>query len=338
MSTYANLSDEVKQTLKHILATEKLNTMMNSANKQVYSNLTDEAKLTLKQMLTLETFSNHIRQNIGSYASLTDEAKYTLKEILSLIQNNTNIKSSKQGTYSELTDIAKETIKGFIATYQLNNNVKPITGQNITPFTQDAKATHKQETAIQTYGTNVIARKRDVAFDMNDLAKMTQRQELLNENYIGNMTNPNVGSQQTDFYIAPTQKDMNKLIDYKSGAKSVGVGNKPATQDAERHMYQNINKEIIALGRTPTNSSAKDGPRKELYNTMKQQEKPNFNVTKPGTLTTKINLEDRSIFNVQKIKDNTYYDERLYHELLDQFDDNPLVNNVQTEVESKFKN
>ena len=68
---------------------------------------------------------------------------------------------------------------------------------------------------------------------------------------------------------------------------------------------------------------------------MTVRDKPNFNRPNAPILFTKINTEDREIFNVQNVKDKAVYNERLYNELLAQLDENPLVNNIETT--SKYK-
>jgi hypothetical protein len=69
---------------------------------------------------------------------------------------------------------------------------------------------------------------------------------------------------------------------------------------------------------------------------MEQKTKPNYNRPNAPALTTKINIEDRIYFRTQTNKDKQYHDERLYNDLLKQFDQNPIINNVQSTVHSKF--
>jgi hypothetical protein len=306
LTDYANLTDEAKQTTKQILSTQPLETILNSVQKSSYSNIQDDVKQTIKQLLTLETVNNNVRQNIGSYSNITDEAKFTLKQLLAIIENNNNIKSSNQSTYTELTDLAKTTIREYITTIQLNNNMGTI--------------------------------KKEIAFDFNDLAKTTQKQDLLNEKYIGTMINSGTGITQTNYDIIPTMKDITKNIDYISGACSVGLNNQPMSQKAMRNMNQNISKEYISQGQYPTLSGPKLIPTKEQYDNMLQKNKPNFSRANPPTLTSKTDLNDRYYFNNENQRTYPGYDERLYNELLTQFDENPFINNPQSITNAKFKN
>jgi hypothetical protein len=370
IGSYSNLSDEVKSTLRQILATQELNTMMGTAQKGSYSNLSDEAKATLRQLLTLQTFSTHIRQNIGSYANLSDQAKTTLKQLLTLVETNNNIKSTQQGTYANLMDLAKQTIKEFIAVQEVNSNVGAAQKNPNAYYTDLAKSTHAQEVMTQSYNNNIGTVKREIAFDPNDLArhthkqdtavqqfnqhagttqtnreiaydpndiaKITHKQDLIHANYSGPMNNSSSGTQQVSFDIAPTMKDLNKAIDYKSAAAPSGFAPKPESQKAARNMRQNVTKEEVAQGRYPTLSGPKLIPTRDNYDSMEQKTKPNFNVLNPPALISKANLEDRAIFNVQHIKNKAACDERLYKELLSQFEDNPLINNPTKTVGAQF--
>jgi len=335
--TYANLNDEARNTIKQILATQPLDTII-STTKRSYANLQDNAKSTIKQLLTLETFSNFIKQNIGSYSNITDEAKHTIKELLSTLELNNNLGSAQKQSYTELMDIAKHTIKEYIALQEYNNNISSAQKNPNNYFTDLAKNTHKQETDVKSYNNNVGTIKKEIAFNPNDLARTTHKQDLLNENYIGTMANSSVGVQQVDFFIAPTQKDMNKAYDYKSAAFAAGFNKDPQSQMDARNMRQNVVKEVVAQGRSPTLSGPKLIPTVDEYQSMEQKVKPNYSVANGPKLTTKINLEDRNMFRTEQLKNGPYYDDRLYHELLSQFEDNPLVNNIQTVTGAEFIN
>lgn len=328
LTSYSNLTDEAKHTIKEILSTQNLETMIGSANKQGYSNLSDKAKLTLKQLLTLQTFSNFIKQNIGSYSNLSDEAKHTIKELLTIFEYNNNVGSAHKEVYTELMDLAKHTIKEFIAITELNNNVGTIKKEIAFDPNDLARTTDRQDLDAQEFNNQIGTVKKDIAFDPNDLARTTHKQDLLNENYMGTILNSSSGVQQVSFDIAPTQKDMNKAINYNSAAYATGINRETISSSDARNMRQNITKEVIAEGRYPTLSNAKQGPTREVYDTMEQNIRPNYNVMKPPALLTKMNLEDRDIFNTQNLKNKVEYDERLYEELLDQLNENPLVNNV----------
>jgi hypothetical protein len=336
IGSYNSLSDEAKTTLKQLLSTQELNTLIGSVQKESYSNLSDNAKITLKQILTLETFSNHIKQNIGSYTNISDDIKTTIKELLTVIDSNVHIKSAAQGTYT-LMDLAKNTIKEYIATKELNTNIKSNNSLPITHFSDAAKITKNYDTSISKFNNNINTNtKKEIAFDPNDISRTTHKQDLIHANYNGSIINSSIGTQQVSFNIDPTLKDITKIIDYNSAAYSVGINKKPKQIEAARNMRQNITKEVIASGRYPTLSGTKSIPNRDIFNSMEQKIKPNFNVLNSPIMATKINLEDRQTFNIQQVRSKATYDERLYEELLSQFDENPLINNPQKVSGSVF--
>ncbi len=324
---YSNLNDDAKTTIKQLTATQRYQQMMGTqpgvhaspqdiaktTNKQTlsemkfntvvsramnsYANLTDEAKNTVKQIIAtqqLNTILGAVQK--GSYSNISDDVKTTLKQLLATVEYNNNVKSAQQGSYANPMDIAKTTIKQIIATTELNNNIKG-NNQGTVQFTQDARPTHKQD--------------------------------LLNENYVSHISNSSQGTQQVSFDMPMTMKDLTKVIDYRSAAQAGPNHNQPS-QHAERNMRQNTAREIISKGVYPTLSGPKLIPTKDNYNSMTVKTRPNFERINAPTFTGKVNLSDRDIFNVQEVKNKAYYDERLYKELLNQFDNNPLVNNVQT--------
>ena len=339
MSTYANISDEAKQTIKQIIAVQPLETMIGITKMGSYANITDEVKTTLKQLLTLQTFSNYVKANPGSYANLSDSAKHTLKELLSSIEYNNNINAANKQSYADLSDVARNTIKQFIASQELNTNIGTVKSNLAIDYNDLARNTHKQDLILQNSNTHIGATpiRREIAVDYNNLARTTHKQDLLNQNYIGNITNSSIGTQQVDFLMPMTMKDLTKIINYNSIAGPASYAEKPTSQMAEHNMTQNITKEIIAQGQYPTLSGPKLIPISDNSGIVRQNNKPNYTRANAPGQTTKINLEDRKIFGVQLLKEKTSYDERLYNELLSQFDENPLINNPQTTTKAKFK-
>ena len=262
----------------------------------MYTNLNDIARNTLKELLTLQTYSNFIKNNIGTYTNITDDIKCTLKEIIDNFEFNNNIKVNKN-LYNSLSDIAKHTIKEFIAINEYNNNVK----NNI---------------------NNVKA------VDYDDIPKNTNKQ-ILNENYL-TIANNNNGLTQVSYDVPITNKDITKNTDYFSVGYAVGVNNNVSSQIAEKNMTQNIIKEEIAQGRVPTLSGPKDIPSKDQYNTMKLKLLPNYNRINPIKSISNISDINSKIHNI-KIK--PYYNERLYKELLQQLQTNNYTINLTKKID-----
>jgi hypothetical protein len=295
MHSYSNLTDNAKNTIREILSTESLNNMISAANKECYTNLSDNARQTLKELLTLQTFSNYIKQNIGSYSNISDDLKTTIRNIISCIEYNNNIKTNQQSTYSNLSDLAKQTIKEFID--------------------------------INEYNYNINRNNQNIAINYDDIAKTTHKQDLLNENYISNGYQSNIGDIQVSYDIPSTMKDMNKNIDYISSGVAVGINKNVNSRDAEMNMTQNISKEYISQGRYPTLSGPKNIPSKIQYESMNQNNKPNYSRINPVKL---INTNTNRDMTKQNIKIKPYYNEQIYNELLEQLDNNSLVNNILT--------
>ena len=154
------------------------------------------------------------------------------------------------------------------------------------------------------------------------------------------MKNSGTGITQTNYDILPTMKDITKLVNYTSAATNAGFSSYPESQSDARNMRQNISKEIISKGVYPTLSGPKLIPNKEIYNNTYIKDKPNYDRSNAPSLTTKINLTDRQMFNMPHHNEKTFpsYDERLYNELLNQFNDNPFINNPQSTTNSQFVN
>jgi len=295
MHSYSNLTDNAKNTIREILSTQSLNNMISAANKECYTNLSDNARQTLKELLTLQTFSSYIKQNIGSYSNLSDDLKTTIRNIISCIEYNNNIKTNQQSTYSNLTDLAKQTIKEFIDINEYNNHIN--------------------------------RNNQNIAINYDDIAKTTHKQDLLNENYISSGYQSNIGDIQVSYDIPSTMKDMNKNINYISSGVAVGINKNVNSREAEKNMIQNISKEYISQGRYPTLSGPKNIPSKNQYESMNQNEKPNYSRINP---IKSVNIDTNRDMTKQNIKIKPYYDEQIYNELLEQLDNNELVNNILT--------
>jgi hypothetical protein len=293
--TYTNLQDEAKHTTREYLTEKEFNTFLNQTI-GTYSNLSDNAKSTIKQVLSTQPLDTIINMSSkGSYVNISDEIKMTLKQILTLQTYNTAIKQNI-GTYTNISDEIKTTLKDLLTSLETNHNIKSAHNGTYANLTDLAKGTIKEFIATSELNINMNPNnKKDTAY-FTDLAKITHKQNLLNEDYLSH----------------PVASGLNK---------------NPKSQDAERNMRQNTVKEVIAQGRYPTLSGQKQIPTTESYGNIRLNDKPNYNRPNAPTLIT----NDRQKFDT-KIKTGVYYDERLYNELLKQFDENPLVNNVQTTV------
>jgi hypothetical protein len=286
----------------------------------------------------METNTHSKSAQQGTYTNLMDLAKITIKDFIAIQELNYNVGAAQSNPKSYFTDLAKNTQKQDLDTKQLNNNIGTVKREIAVDPNDLARHTMKQDIMVQELNQNFNAGiKRETAFDPNDLAKTTHKQDLIHANHVGSMINSSKGTQQVSFDIAPTMKDINKAINYVGSAVVTGGAKNPKSQKDARNMRQNVVKEIVAQGRDPTLSGPKLIPTRDNYDSMEQRTKPNFDRIGNQSLTTKTNTNDRLMFNVQHLKEKVTYDERLYQELLDQFDSNPLINNLQSSSGAKFK-
>ena len=290
ISTYSSLSDQAKNTIREILVSENINNMININRNGIYSNLSDLAKNTVKQILALKVYNTNINNtNKSSYSNISDDAKQTLRELLVTLDNNQFIQSLNKESYSQLMDIAKDTIKQYISSLSFNNNINSI-------------------------------HKKDLYINYDDVARTTHKQSLLNENYISHMNNSSNGIIQETYDIPETMKDLNKIYNYNNTGLSY---QKPRSYDDSNNMYQNISKEIIAKGVDPTLSGPKQIPTTDNQGSIELKNIPYTELINNGSLINNHIVD----FNMD-VKNKVFYNERLYHELLDSIKQNDLVNNI----------
>ena len=186
-TSYANLSDELKLTLRSILSNKEFNNNITPIQKQTISNFTDEAKQTLKQLLVLNELNTNIKNNNGIYSNLTDIAKETIKEVLTQKQFNTNL-SSNNTTYVNLTDETKQTMRELLTLIEMNNNLSSnnTTYVNLTDIPQN---TLKDVMINKQLNTN-IQNLNNIYSNITDTPQITNRETLDKEfnTYLKNTT------------------------------------------------------------------------------------------------------------------------------------------------------
>lgn len=223
---------DAKKTRKQTLVINKhkhLNLTDNGTKKGMTYDPHDVAKTTVKETTLIENYVNNV--NMPHKKTITydphDVAKTTIKET-TLIENhvnNVNMPHKKTITYDP-HDVAKTTIK---ETTLIENHVNNVNMPNKKAITYDphdvAKTTVKETTLIENHTNNVnMPHKKAITYDPADVARYTNKQELSNNSYKGGAISKSKKSKSyADAYNAET----------------------------------NINKEVIAQGRKPTNSCAK---------------------------------------------------------------------------------
>ena len=178
-TTYANLSPDIKDTLRNILSDIPLNTNITPIQKQTISNLNDEAKQTLKQLLVLNELNTNIKNNNGTYSNLTDIAKNTIKETLTTQQFNNNI-TTNQTTYSNITDELKNNMRQLLTNIPINNNIN--TYKTIYSNLSDVLQPTLKEKTNTPFNTNISNVNTNYA-NLTDELDITNRQTLSDKQF-----------------------------------------------------------------------------------------------------------------------------------------------------------
>jgi len=181
LSTYSNLSDYAKSTIKQILSTQTYEQILTSNQHNAYANLNDEAKTTLKQILSLAELNTQISsQQKHTTTAPTDIANQTLRELLSTIETNTMMKANNNQSTSYYTDISKPTIKESFADISFNNNIGSTQSNPIANYTDISKQTLKEILTVLELNTNINSIQQNPIANLSDNAKTTFKEILSN--------------------------------------------------------------------------------------------------------------------------------------------------------------
>lgn len=184
MSTYANLMDGVRNTIKETTTGLQRNTVLTAVGQtQANTQLQDQAKTTMKEQFTNITYNNNLTpvgQTQGT-VGLQDQAKTTLKEQFTNISYNNNLTpvGQAQGTVG-LQDQAKTTLKEQLTDKQTNTNLTAVgQAQGSVGLQDQAKTTTREQLTDQSYNTNVTAvGQQKGTVGLQDSAKTTLREQL----------------------------------------------------------------------------------------------------------------------------------------------------------------
>ena len=174
-STYANLTDEARDTIKQTTLYSHEG-HVNPDSHKTYSNLTDEARDTIKQT-TLYSHEGHINPDSHkTYSNLTDEARDTIKQT-TLYSHEGNINPDSHKTYSNLTDEARDTIKQTTL-YSHEGNINPDSHKTYSNLTDEARDTIKQ-TTLYSHEGNINPDSHKTYSNLTDEARDTIKQTTL---------------------------------------------------------------------------------------------------------------------------------------------------------------
>ncbi|UFX99836.1 hypothetical protein QKC54_gp0406 [Megavirus baoshan] len=226
-STYVNLTDNARETIKQITAslpqtnqnikpntmrgtvhnmdianpTIKETTIENKLNphvaysdnvQRVYYN--DSARPTIKQTTIDQLLPQNCTQNNNIYANWSDNARPTIKETTVSIHQNNIATPVGQQQRGDILDIAKNTLKETTNHLSRNNFTTPIGQQQGADIQDIAKCTTKQTTVPLHRNNFATPINQQQGADIQDIAKCTTKQTTVSTPWNTNTTP--IGQQQ----------------------------------------------------------------------------------------------------------------------------------------------
>jgi hypothetical protein len=251
-------NDTAKTTIKETVEENHHTGQLSGQQKNVVYDPNDTAKTTIKE--TVEE-NHHTGQLSGQQKNTVydpnDTAKTTLKETIEENNHTGQLSGQQKNTVYDPNDTAKTTIK---ETTQLNDYVG-LANNNTKSVAYDpkdvTKTTIKETTLINDYISNAKNNTKSVVYDPTDVAKTTIKETTLLDNYVSNAKN-NTKSIVFDpnDVLKTTVKETTENSDYR-GVVSNPTKQKITSYTSAYNQIQNVNKEEIAKGRKPTDSSVK---------------------------------------------------------------------------------
>ena len=314
----SSLSNEAITKIKQILDNIN-NTNINNTNKKTIANLQDTAKATIQ----LPHFNN---ENISTFKNIKitdiEKLRNTLRELTSK-EIITAPCGADIATTSYLNDFAKTTNKQTTL-YENNGNLQSIDGSFVNTY-ETPDITLKQLLDYNDYLSIVHNNSGTYAYDPNDIAKTTNKEETISYNYDNHAHNPMYGGYQAETYdIQKTFKDITKVVDYLNNPNASMNGN--VLKDNYLNAQLNRVKEEITKNRDPTPVGNFQSPDANNINLL-LKDKPNINYI-PTPRLRNINIDDRVNTILSSLKNNPYYDDRLDVLLQDSLKTNQIINNM----------
>ena len=345
------LSDKAKTTNKENINIDTLKKYNNlSLNKKNIANLSDEARQTLKELLDNINYTNIQINNNKSMSGFQDVAKNTqqlphfnnenlstfknikitdIEKLRHTIRELTNSEiitapcASDKAITSYLNDIAKITNKETTL-YENNGNLQTIDGSFVNTY-ETPEITLKQLLDYNDYLSIIHNNNGSYAYDPNDIAKTTNKQDTISYNYDNHAHNPMYGGYQSETHeIQNTLKDITKVVNYLNNPNASTTGN--VLKDNYLNSKLNRVKEEIMKNRDPTPVGSFQAPDTTNINLL-LKDKPNINYTPPPHINN-INIDDRVNMILTSLKNNPYYNDRIDISLQDSLKTNQIINNM----------
>ena len=345
------LSDKAKTTNKENINIDTLKKYNNlSLNKKNIANLSDEARQTLKELLDNINYTNIQINNNKSMSGFQDVAKNTqqlphfnnenlstfknikitdIEKLRHTIRELTNSEiitapcASDKAITSYLNDIAKITNKETTL-YENNGNLQTIDGSFVNTY-ETPEITLKQLLDYNDYLSIIHNNNGSYAYDPNDIAKTTNKQDTISYNYDNHAHNPMYGGYQSETHeIQNTLKDITKVVNYLNNPNASTTGN--VLKDNYLNSKLNRVKEEIMKNRDPTPVGSFQAPDTTNINLL-LKDKPNINYTPPPHINN-INIDYRLNMILTSLKNNPYYNDRIDISLQDSLKTNQIINNM----------
>jgi len=334
-TSYSNLNDNARTTIRQIITeldgTSRPN--IGSINMANIANLSDEAKITLKQILTLQEFNNNLKSHNGAiYSNLTDTAKPTTKEVLSMIENNLNLQSNHLTHTTHLQDKPKNSLKEINVIQNQNTHINTSQFQTTPAFDfNDLMRPTIKQNVFEEFNIATFKNPQTYLKDYTDIANPTIRQTTGETNHI-NPANKNIESIINNAHIDPTQREFITLKNYLAGMS--GPNEVISEMDA-RNMNQNLSKEIIAQGRTPTQGGPTFINNKSMLNVELKNTPFHSRMETGGFNGAGLILDNRDYWKSSDFKNLNYVDDRLTNKLISALETNPLINTAHKYIINK---
>jgi hypothetical protein len=263
-----DFSEVAKPTIKQMTEhTERYGAFVGDGTKGKAIDFSEVAKPTIKQMTeNTERYGAFVGDGVkGKAIDFTEVAKPTIKQMTENTERyGAFVGDGIKGQAIDFTDIAKSTIKQLT---ENNNRLGVVTGDrqksHAIDFTDIAKSTLRQLTEKTDRAGVVTGDKQQVqAIDFSEIAKPTLRQLTENTDRNGHVTgDKNLGYTINYTLMTPdvTNREMYSKLDRSRGG-AAGTQQKTRTREDANNSYVNIEKEVIAKGRAPTNSKYNKGP------------------------------------------------------------------------------
>ncbi len=332
-------NDRTKTTIKE--TTENFNKIGNATGqkKLIAYDPNDSTRTTIRE-------TTEINKDIGTATGQkkliaydpNDTMRTTIRETTENFNKIGNVNSSKKKLIAyDPNDTARTTIRETTENFNGIGNVNSSKKKLIAYDPNDTtRTTIRETTEVNNKIGNVnSSKKKSIAYDPNDTAKTTTKETTETGTRIGNKndstTQGATAYMTTNVYAKPTQKAEVSNHEYFSIAKATEAS-KMASRDDAYASTQNINREIIAKGRKPTNSSVKTVVGSDWIN----QESKKIEGDRLNRRSVMKTSDVNNIYNPNAVRNTVtsdknqlpQLDQRLDPIILDPFKKNPLTQSL----------